>query len=67
VGGLYHDSYSGAPDDASAWVGGECKYRVLRGGSWFDDPRVRSAVRNGNPAGVHSGSHGFRVGMTLTP
>lgn len=32
----YHSSYDGAPSDGSAWLsGGERKYRVLRGGSWY--------------------------------
>jgi formylglycine-generating enzyme required for sulfatase activity len=30
----YHDNYSGAPSDGSAWSGGSCEKRVLRGGSW---------------------------------
>jgi len=31
------DRYAGGPTDGSAWLtGGEQKYRVLRGGSWYD-------------------------------
>ena len=43
----WHGNYSGAPMDGRAWTsGGNCGSRVLRGGSWFDDPRyVRSALR----------------------
>ncbi len=43
-----HDSYEGAPADGSAWIDGDgSKYhRVLRGGSWNDEPsRVASAYR----------------------
>jgi formylglycine-generating enzyme required for sulfatase activity len=41
-----HDDYKGAPDDGSAWLGGECKDRMLRGGSWASGGRtVRSAAR----------------------
>jgi formylglycine-generating enzyme required for sulfatase activity len=30
----YHDSYSGAPADGSAWISGDSNSRILRGGSW---------------------------------
>ena len=42
----WNDSYVGAPTDGSAWGSGDCVKRVLRGGSWFNGPRVlRSANR----------------------
>ena len=31
-------NYLGAPADGSAWESGDCSRRVLRGGSWFDEP-----------------------------
>jgi formylglycine-generating enzyme required for sulfatase activity len=61
----WHDNYEGAPTDGSAWIeGGDSDFRVLRGGSWVNDPRLcRSASRvNINPA--YRGdlnSYGFRV------
>jgi formylglycine-generating enzyme required for sulfatase activity len=63
----YHDSYSGAPSDGSAWTTGDCKFgRVVRGGSWIDDPRgLRAAPRGRNPD--ENGIIGFRVARTLTP
>ena len=48
VADCWNDSYYGAPDDGSAWLSGDCKRRVLRGGSWNDPPGiVRSANRSG--------------------
>jgi len=43
----WHDTYVGGPTDGSAWTtNGDTVRRVLRGGSWNDDPRfVRSGVR----------------------
>jgi formylglycine-generating enzyme required for sulfatase activity len=44
----WHDSYRGAPTDGSAWTAGECLQRVVRGGSWNDEPSFsRSAFRIG--------------------
>ena len=63
----WHDSYRGAPGDGRAWtVGGDCKRRVLRGGSWLDGPQfLRSAFRYGYPAGYRHFVTGFRVARTL--
>jgi formylglycine-generating enzyme required for sulfatase activity len=64
----YHENYSGAPTDGSAWTAGDCKFRVLRGGSWENDPQdVRSASRGRNSADGRNDGLGFRVGRTLTP
>jgi len=43
----WHDSYTGAPDDGSAWLSeDENALRVSRGGSWNSTPRnCRSALR----------------------
>ena len=69
VGDCWHDSYAGAPRDGSAWVsGGGCDRRVLRGGSWYSNPRfLRSANRLRNVAGIRNSYVGFRVSRTLTP
>lgn len=63
----YHDSYSAAaPADGSAWIAGDCSTRVIRGGSWDDEPGyLRSARRLGNHIGNQSIFFGFRVARDL--
>ena len=64
----FQASYIGAPTDSSAVTSGECKRRVLRGGSWSSLPgNLRSAYRLRITAVDRGGSFGFRVGRTLTP
>ena len=43
----WHDNYTGAPTDGTAWVtDGNSFSRILRGGSWFNNPdHCRSANR----------------------
>ena len=42
----WHESYADAPSDGRAWEQGDCRRRVLRGGSWYGKPGyVRSANR----------------------
>jgi formylglycine-generating enzyme required for sulfatase activity len=59
----YHDSYAGAPTDGSAWLsGGEQKYRVLRGGSWYDNAiYLRAASRLRLSPAYRTNSDGLRV------
>jgi formylglycine-generating enzyme required for sulfatase activity len=64
----YHDSYNGAPADGSAWESPTGAYRVLRGGSWYDDAGdTRSAFRFCNDPGDRFSYYGFRParGSTL--
>ena len=67
VADCWHDSYAGAPRDGTAWTGGgDCRRRVLRGGSWINHPvNLRSANRVGIAAGLRLVSSGFRVARTL--
>jgi formylglycine-generating enzyme required for sulfatase activity len=59
----YHETYYGAPTDGSSWLsGGEQKYRVLRGGSWFSAATLlRSAIRYRMTPDSRLGNTGFRV------
>ena len=58
----WNGSHNGASSDGSARSTGQCRSRVLRGGSW-DDPleNLRSAYRVGIPANRRQGNVGFRV------
>ena len=61
-----NDDYAGAPADGSARRSGDCSFRVLRGGSWFDGPRgLRSAIRLRYSAGNRYNVSGFRVARTI--
>ncbi|WP_390883570.1 SUMF1/EgtB/PvdO family nonheme iron enzyme [Kovacikia minuta] len=59
----WHDTYEEAPADGSAWVtGGDSNQRLLRGGSWLNNPwDCRSAVRNGYGLNFRYYDIGFRV------
>ena len=63
-----NESYRGAPVDGSAWESGDCSQRVLRGASWFNDPRgLRSAFRHRIATAARASFFGFRVARTITP
>jgi formylglycine-generating enzyme required for sulfatase activity len=62
----WNGSYSSAPGDGSAWTRGDCKQRVLRGGSWFSAPQeARSAKREKDDSSYRDRSVGFRVARML--
>ena len=69
----WHGDYEGAPNDGSARESARgragCNWRVVRGGTWFYEPRLlRSAYRSWNFAGNRSSEFGgFRVARTLGP
>ena len=65
----YHDSYSGAPSDGSAWIeGADCSRRIVRAGSWFFAPAfLRSAKRYWFTTDYRLNYLCFRVARTLAP
>jgi formylglycine-generating enzyme required for sulfatase activity len=66
----WHEGYRLAPLDGSAWTK-SCtngSTRVLRGGSWHDEPlNVRPAARWYGPANGRFNDRGFRLARTLNP
>jgi formylglycine-generating enzyme required for sulfatase activity len=65
----FHENYSTAPKNGSAWtVGADCNARIIRGGSWWTDlSALRSAYRYRNTSATGWDSLGFRAGRTLAP
>jgi formylglycine-generating enzyme required for sulfatase activity len=58
----WSENYRDAPDDGSARTGGQCRQRVLRGGSFDSQARyLRSASRFRYDADVRYYTNGFRV------
>ena len=59
----WHEDYSGAPNDGSAWIAdGDQGYRVQRGGCWKDPAaKCRSAFRVGDVAHNSENIVGLRV------
>ena len=65
----WHEDYSGAPSDGSAWTsGGDCRLRVMRGSGWPTGPTGHwSTDRARAPAWASFHAVGFRIARTLTP
>jgi len=58
----WHGNYEGAPADGSAWEQGDGAARVLRGGSWYNNPRrARAACRSHFDPGYRNINLGFRL------
>ncbi|HTT39786.1 MAG TPA: formylglycine-generating enzyme family protein [Burkholderiales bacterium] len=61
----WHEDYTGAPNDGSAWVSADCSQRVMRGGGWVSVPDLaRSASRGWDAPGDRGDFRGFRVART---
>ena len=67
----WNNTYDGAPSQGSVWQEGNCKMRVLRGGSWYEHARMdvpapfRSAARQYDLSGRRRDYIGFRVARTM--
>ena len=62
----WNSSYSGAPNNGSAWLSGDCDDRVRRGGSWSFSPGwLRSAVRSWSSTSGRDSEVGFRIARDL--
>ena len=66
VGDCWHRTYQGAPHDGTtAWDSANCRDRVLRGGSWLDDPgAIRVSSRGFSAATARLPTHGFRLAQS---
>ena len=63
-----HSTFDNAPQDGSAWNGGDCGPRVIRGGSWDDRPEtLRVSDRNWNFPVYRNSNIGFRLAQDLEP
>jgi len=68
----WNNSYAEKPArlkaSGEAWTTGDCNRRVLRGGSWSNNPlSLRSASRYRGLRVLRDGFNGFRLARTLTP
>jgi formylglycine-generating enzyme required for sulfatase activity len=62
----WHQTYSLAPTDGSAWVNPGCQRRVVRGGYWASSQdQARSAARISAGANLHGPRVGIRVARDL--
>ena len=58
----WHNDYTGAPTDGSAWSRQSSDTKLLRGGSWDYNPEdCRSACRGSNGLDAYDSNIGFRV------
>ena len=62
----FHTTFHGAPKDGSAWTSGDCRFRVVHGGSWYSTPyAVRAAHRCAMELDARYYHIGFRVARSL--
>ncbi len=66
----WHNSFQELPtkvkNNGAAWTDGDCVFRVIRGGSWINEPgRLRSSNRSRLGAANRDLNFGFRVARSL--
>jgi formylglycine-generating enzyme required for sulfatase activity len=62
----WNASLASLPPDGSARTSGDCNSRVVRGGSWADEPKdLRAAKRSWEVPGERRAQIGFRVARSL--
>lgn len=58
----WHEDYNDAPGNSKVWGGGDCAYRVVRGGGWANQADyLGSAVRGSYEVQFEDVSNGLRV------
>ncbi|MBI2992628.1 MAG: SUMF1/EgtB/PvdO family nonheme iron enzyme [Gammaproteobacteria bacterium] len=58
----WHENYTGAPAEANTWEGGDCAYRVARGGAFSSPPQsIRHAKRDKYKSDALYDHIGFRL------
>jgi len=66
-GDRWHDNYDRAPSDGNVWETGDSEYRLLRGGSWLDNPWLCCSAYRGRITPEYRDINvGFRV-VCLSP
>ncbi len=60
----WHDDYSGAPNDGSAWIKDKCSFELVRGGSWIDRPQLSRSPFRIRIGAYYEGDTGFRPART---
>ena len=65
----WNNTYKSAPSNGKSWTTGDCRRRVLRGGSWLGSSPslLRSANRFTDITEARDASFGLRIARTLSP
>lgn len=61
----WNDTYDGAPSDGCVWQEGNCEVRVLRGGSWYEQARMRVPAPFRSAARHYTGGRSNYIGFGL--